>query len=148
MQACRWLGVVACATALLAVGCGGRQVLNVSNVPVVTSKSTPSADDVAKAIIRAGINTNWRINEAGPGQLLGVRTLGAHSASINISYSPQSYGISLKDTTMVEVQSARGGASPPGGAAAAAQERQTIHRTYNRWVQELDQQIRSQLGAI
>jgi hypothetical protein len=119
---------IAAVLALVIAGCrGGRQVLNVGE-PVVTSKANPSADDVAKAIIRAGINTNWRITEAGPGMLMGVRTDRAHSATVNITYTTTNYTITLKESTL---------------------EREgTVHREYNRWVQQLSQQIRSQLGAI
>jgi hypothetical protein len=121
------VAILASVVMLFAAGCG-RTPLNVPSAPVVTTKPNPAPDEVAKAIIRAGVNTNWRISEAGPGQLLGMRSQGPHSAAINITYSPQNYSISLKESTLGDAE--------------------RIHKIYNRWVQELDLQIRSQLSAL
>jgi hypothetical protein len=129
MQVLKFIAVAICALALLAAGCGhGRAVHNVDGL-VVTPKANPSADEVAKAIIRAGGNSFWRITEAGPGQLVGNRVQGPHTAMITINYTPKTYQIALKESSM---QDGRGG----------------VHQTYNLWVQQLDNQIKFQLGGI
>jgi hypothetical protein len=127
MRMLKSVAILASVMAMFAVGCS-RTPLNVPSAPVVTQKPNPTPDEIAKAIVRAGVNTNWRITEQGPGQLLGFRSQGPHSASISISYSPQSYAITLKESTMGDAE--------------------RIHKTYNRWVQELEMQIRSQLSAL
>jgi hypothetical protein len=128
MQVLKFIAVAFCALALLA-GCGhGRSVNNVAGL-VVTQKANPSSEEVAKAIIRAGGNSFWRITEAGPGQLIGTRLQGPHTATITIAYTPQNYQITLKESSM---EDGRGG----------------IHKTYNLWVQQLDNQIKFQLSGI
>lgn len=115
---------------LFTVGCrGGRTILNMTNVPVLTQKANPTLEEVGKAIIRAGVNTNWRLIELKPGQLTGTRSMGNHSAMIDVTYTTTNYNITFKESTL---------GNPETG----------VHRVYNQWIQELDTQIRSQLHAI
>jgi hypothetical protein len=134
-----WLAVAASAVTLLAAGCTGRQIHNV-DAPVAASKPNPSADEVKQAIMRAGTSSSWRITEAGPGQLRGMRVQTPHAATVDIAYSPQRYSITLKDSTLVW----KGRESHVGPRSPEP----TVHRLYNEWVQELEQQIRTQLGAL
>jgi hypothetical protein len=127
MQILKSIAILASAIVIVAAGCAGRQPLNVSSV--IVAKPNVTADEVGKAIMRAGLNANWRVVEQGPGQLLGLRVMGPHTASINISYTAKEYQISVKESSMM---------SPDG----------TVHRNLNRWLQELDQQIKSQMLAI
>jgi hypothetical protein len=128
MHLMKLIAIALCGVALLA-GCGhGRSVHNVDGL-VASQKANPSAEEVAQAIIRAGGNTFWRIAEAGPGQLVGNRVQGPHTATITIAYTPKTYQIALKQSSM---EDGRGG----------------IHKTYNLWVQQLDNQIKFQLGGI
>lgn len=149
---------VLCLAAILAAGCAGRRVLDIDGL-VVTTTPNPSLDAVAKAIVRAGVNTNWRISPEAPGRLVGFRQLGGHHAWISISYSERQYSIRLRESTMARETAATTGPSggagahagamqPPGGARPPDDALPTVHRTYNRWVQELDLQIRSQLTAL
>lgn len=127
MRILRSVAFFVCVIGIVAAGCAGRQPVNISS-PVV-SKPNVTSDEVAKAIVRAGANAQWRIVEQGPGQLVGIRATGPHTASINIKYTAKDYSISVKDSSMT---------APDG----------TVHRNLNRWLQELDVQIRSQLAAI
>jgi hypothetical protein len=127
MPILRTIAILATALAVLSLGCAGRQPLNVNSPIVAKPDATPA--DIAKAIIRAGVNSSWRIVEQGPGQLSGIRIQGPHTAAINISYTTKDYKVSIRESTL----------SAPDG---------TVHRTLNRWLQELDQQIRNQLLAI
>lgn len=127
MQILRSIAILAAALAVVSVGCAGRQPLNVST-PIV-SKPNVTSGEVAKAIMRGGLNASWRIVEQSPGLLTGMRVQGPHTASVNISYTTTEYQVSVKESSMT---------SPDG----------TVHRTLNRWLKELDQQIRSQLLAI
>ncbi len=127
MRILQSIAILAAVLAVVSAGCAGRQPLNVTS-PVV-SKPNVTSDEVAKAIMRAGLNTSWRVVEQGAGQLLGIKVQGPHTASIIISYTATEYRISIKESSM---------SSPDG----------TVHRNLNRWLQELDQQIKSQLVAI
>ena len=147
MRVLAWVAISSCVVALLAAGCSGRQPLNV-NSTVITSKGTPSEAEVLKAIERAAKVTQWAVQWGGSGHLVAQRTLNNHSARVNITYSATHYTISLDQTTMLD-QPQRPGFSmgTPGGAAAPPPPK-TVHRTYNVWVQELDQHIRAQLLSI
>lgn len=127
MHILKSIAILVSAIVIVAAGCAGRQPLNVTS-PVV-AKPNVTADEVAKAIMRAGLNTSWRVVEQGPGQLLGLKIQGPHTASVTIGYSATEYRISVKESSM----------SAPDG---------TVHRNLNRWLQELDIQIKSQLLAI
>jgi hypothetical protein len=123
----RLIAIFTAALAAVSIGCAGREPLNI-NTPVV-AKANVTSGEVAKAIIRAGVNSSWRIVEQGAGQLQGMRIQGPHNATINIAYTTQDYKITVKESSL---------ASADG----------TVHRALNRWLQELDQQIRVQLLAI
>lgn len=141
------VAILLCALALVSAGCTGRQILS-PNSPVVTSKGTPTEQEVLSAIVRAGTVTGWRMTPKGTGMVLAERNEGSNSASVYVNYSPEHYGITLIDTTMVDRPHSGGfSLGTPGGGAATAAPR-TVHRTYNRWVQELDKAIRGQLLAL
>lgn len=148
MRVLAWVAISSCLLTMLAAGCTGRQPLNI-NSPVLTSKGTPPSEaEVLKAIERAVKVTNWEVQWGGSGHLVVQRTLNNHSARVNITYSATHYAISLDQTTMLDQpQQTRFSMGTPGGAAPSAPPR-TVHRTYNVWVQELDQHIRAQLLSI
>ena len=147
MRVLAWLAISSCLVAVFAAGCSGRQPLNI-NSPVLTSKGTATEAEVLSAIERATKVTQWTVMWRVSGQLVVQRTLNNHSARVSISYSPTHYSIGLDETTMKD-QPQRSGFSmgTPGGAAAPPPPT-TVHRTYNLWVQELDQHIRAQLLSI
>ena len=140
------IAILVCALVGIA-GCTGRQPLN-DNSPVVTSKGTPSEDEVRKALVTAASVTHWAATPLSSGWIVAERRTDGHSATVNIYYSAQHYSIALADTTMVDRPQAAGwsAGSPPGGNVRPSS--RTVHRTYNVWVQELDRQIRAQLLAI
>jgi len=143
----KWVTILSCAAAMLVAGCSGRQPLNV-NKPVLTSAGTATEADVLKAIERAAKVTQWQVMWTGSGVLVVQRTAGEHSARVAINYSATHYAISLDQTTMMDRPQQSGfSMGSPGGGAGAAPPR-TVHRTYNLWVQELDQHIRAQLLSI
>lgn len=147
MRVLKWIAIPLCVLALLAAGCSGRRPLNV-NSPVLTSKGTPSEAEVLKAIERAAKVSQWEVLWTGSGNLVVQRVLGSHSARVHVTYSPTHYSISLDQTTMLDQPQQIGfSAGSPGGAAPSSPPR-TVHRTYNVWVQELDQHIRAQLLTI
>jgi hypothetical protein len=148
MRVLNCVGILLCAMALLSAGCTGRQVLNVNGL-VVTSKETANEEEVLGAIVRAGTVTGWRMTPQGTGLVFAERNEGGNRASIYVKYSPKDYGISLIDTTMVDRPTSGGfSLGTPGGGAPASAAPRTVHRTYNRWVQELDTAIRGQLLAV
>jgi len=146
MRILAWVAISSC-VAMLAAGCSGRQPLNVKS-SVITSKGTPSEAEVLGAIERAAKVTQWAIQWGSSGHLVVQRTLNNHSARVYITYSATHYSINLDQTTMMDRPQSPGfSMGTPGGGAGSAPPR-TVHRTYNVWVQELDQHIRAQLLSI
>jgi hypothetical protein len=111
------LGIVACRTA-----------------PVLTPRVTlPSNEkrtdtDVANAIKTAGLRYEWEMVDDGPGHMTGTLHLRTHTAVVSIPYDANSYAIEYQDSERLRYENGR------------------IHRNYNRWVNNLSQEIRQQLG--
>jgi hypothetical protein len=128
MQITKWAAMAVAALVVLAAGCrAGVPIYNVTESPVVASKANPSADDVGRAIQRAGATLGWQMSATKPGNILGTLNLRKHVAVVDINYNAKSYSINYKDSTEL------------------AYDGQNIHPNYNGWVQNLDKAIKVQL---
>jgi hypothetical protein len=128
MRVTQWAAIVVSAGVLLAAGCRTpTPVYNVTNAPVVGSKANPSADEVGKAIQRAGATLGWQMKPVKPGNMLGTLVLRKHVAVVDINYNASSYSINYKDSTELNYDG------------------QNIHPNYNGWIQNLDKAIKAQL---
>lgn len=102
----------------------------VENVQRTINTSTQySADQVKTAILEAGLARKWVMTPAGPGVINGRLAQREHSADIRINYTSTNYSINY-----VTSQNLMAG----GGQ---------IHRNYNRWITNLDQDIQLRLSA-
>jgi hypothetical protein len=117
---------------LLFVACTAAPIVNVQNAPVNASKPNATAEDVSKAIVRAGVGLGWQMTQVKPGLMQGRLALREHVAVVDIKYNAKSYSIDYKDSTNLNHDAAKG----------------QIHRNYNGWVQRLDNAIQSQLSAL
>jgi hypothetical protein len=120
------------ALALVLAACASASVPvhNFTAVPV-GAKSTPSLEDVGKAISRAGMAAGWQMSEVRPGHIIGSYRVRRHLAVVDVTYSTSTYDIKFKD-----------------GDAGLKYDGQTIHQNYNTWVEELDKVIRAHLSAL
>ncbi|WP_337262649.1 MULTISPECIES: hypothetical protein [unclassified Serratia (in: enterobacteria)] len=84
---------------------------------------------VRTAILKAGIQRQWIMTEAGPGVINGRLQARDHVAEIRINYSATSYSINYANS--LNLQSSGG----------------KIHKSYNRWVLNLDKDIQLNLSA-
>lgn len=108
--------------------CGPIQ--NVTDSPVNSASGKPvSAEEVKKAIMRAGGTLGWKIAENGPGKMTGTLNVRSHTAVVDIPYSAKSYSINYKSSVNLNEE---------GGQ---------IHNNYNGWVKNLDKGIQAQLAA-
>lgn len=82
---------------------------------------------VKSAILNAGVQRDWIMNEAGPGVIKARQQSRDHVAEVRINYSASSYSINYENS-----QGLRAG----GGK---------IHKNYNRWVRNLDKDIQVNL---
>lgn len=112
---------VTCAALALA-GCRSAPVMNVADAPVGVSLS---AQQLEQAIVAAGDALGWQMRPTGPGRIEGTLLLRDHRAVVDINYSPRAYSIRYKDSSNLHYD---------GGG--------TIHRNYNRWIENLDRAIR------
>jgi hypothetical protein len=131
MRFTKWAAAAVSVLLLLAAGCrGGVPVYNVADSPVIASKPNPAADEVGRAIQRAGAGLGWQIKPTTPGHMLGTLVLRKHVAVVDIRYSAKSYSINYKDSTELNYDGTN------------------IHPNYNGWIQNLDKAIRAQLSLM
>lgn len=118
-------------TTLALTGCPHQaDVYNVEDASIVSNVQNISADDVRKAIIRAGGALGWSIKDAGPNQLEGTLHLRSHIAKVDIPYNTGSYSILYKDSTNLRYDGTK------------------IHSNYNGWIQNLHKAIQVQLSTL
>jgi hypothetical protein len=120
-----------CVALVLVTGCrGGGAIYNIKDAPINTaSGSTPSLEDVQKAIITAGTGLNWSMAVVKPGHIVGTLNVRSHQAVVDITYNSKTYSITYKDSTNLKYNA----------------DKQTIHENYRSWIQNLDNNIRGRL---
>ncbi len=116
----------------IATGCRtSTPIYNVQDATVVTNSDKPAtANDVKKAILRAGTSLGWNMKEEKPGHIIGTLNLRSHMAQVDIKYSPSSYSITYRDSQNLNYDGTN------------------IHGNYNGWVQRLQQNIQSQMNLM
>jgi hypothetical protein len=105
-------------------------IYNVSEMPVVANKPSPSMEDVRTAIMRAGTTLGWEMAPAQPGLVVGTLKLREHTAIVDVNYTPKTYSITYKNSSNLMFDG------------------QNIHKNYNGWIQNLDKAIRTQLSLL
>ena len=122
--------LVAFAAAALA-GCGGNPVYNVKDAPIDTPAGvTRTVPDVEKAIQSAGAQLGWKMQSPRPGLIVAATSWRSHTATVDITYDIKSYNIVYKDSVNLDYDGT------------------SIHRNYNRRVEELDRAIRARLAVF
>lgn len=86
-------------------------------------------EQVKSAILKAGTQRKWIMNETAPGVIKARQQSRDHVAEVRINYSASSYSINYDSS-----QGLRAG----GGK---------IHKNYNRWVRNLDKDIQVNLST-
>jgi len=118
--------------ALLLVGCGTVPVYNINDAPVQVDAENYTAKDVKKAIIKAGMGLGWRIKEREPGKLVGKLNVRRHMATVEILYSKSGYSINYTESAGLKYNP----------------ESDEIHKSYNKWIRNLDQRIQMNLFSL
>lgn len=126
----RWTSLAAMAALLL-----GALTLSVPShalQPVQDIEDSPvpsglSLTQIKKAIIRGGARRNWVIRESSPGVMEGTLNARKHMVKVEIRYNQFSYSITYKASANMKYN---------GGL---------IHKKYNAWVRNLDQDIQRNL---
>tara|TARA_Y100001956_G_C4128762_1_gene192095 strand:+ start:4438 stop:4830 length:393 start_codon:yes stop_codon:yes gene_type:complete len=114
--------------ALLLVGCGRVQpVMNVEDTPVAYNLQSKQ---VKSAIMQAASNRGWVVEEVGPNELNAKIHVRSHYAEIKIPYNEKFYSIIYLNSENLKADDGK------------------IHRNYNRWVNNLNVDIKRQLSVI
>ncbi|EAA8386706.1 hypothetical protein OZ379_000692 [Salmonella enterica] len=120
----KWLAAFAVVGAL--AGCA-------RTAPIDNIQSTVSAGhteaQVKNAILKAGAQRQWIMNDAGPGVIKARQQNRDHIVEVRITYSATGYSIKY-DSSLNLLAS--------GGK---------IHKNYNRWVRNLDKDIQINLAS-
>jgi len=111
-------------------GCRTAPVHNVQDAAIVTTKANVSAEDIEKAIVRAGASLGWNMKRAQEGLMLGTLNLRDHVAVIEIRYNSKAYSILYKDSQNLNYDGTN------------------IHSNYNGWITRLNRAIQVQLSTL
>lgn len=115
-----------CALSLAACS-NTRPILNVEQAPVTADVE---AEEVRQVIITAASNRGWAVSDSGNNELAAILHVRSHQAQVRIPYSAENYSIIYEDSVNLK------------------QRGNQIHRNYNRWINNLDSDIRRQLNLL
>lgn len=94
-----------------------------------------SGEAVKKAIRKALFDKGWDAREIGPGHIQGKHTKTSrdesYTAVVDIKYDSKAVRISYKDSENLNYEKSDN----------------TIHGTYNKWIKNIERNIRSNLGS-
>ncbi|KHE02056.1 lipoprotein [Pantoea stewartii] len=120
----KWFAAIAVVSALS--GCA-------RTAPIAQIHTTLAAgytqEQVKSAILKAGALRQWTMTQAGPDVINASHQSREHRAEVRINYSAGGYDITYARSNNLMAS---------GGE---------IHKTYNRWVQTLDNDIKATLSA-
>jgi len=112
-------------------GCRSTAVYNISNAPTNVSKKV-SSEKVYKAIKTAGLGLGWIVKKSKPGVATAQLNVRRHMAIVTIKYNSQNYSIDYKNSLNLKYDGTKN----------------TIHKNYNGWIQNLDNAIQVQLSQF
>ena|SRR5690554_165264 len=102
----------------------------IHNVEQATVVSSLSAEQVRSAIVQAATNRGWIIEEDSGDEIVAVINVRTHQAKVRIPYSESNYSIEYDSSDNLK------------------QRGSSIHRNYNRWVHNLNNDIRRNMNLI
>ncbi|MBF0460363.1 MAG: hypothetical protein HQL87_03115 [Magnetococcales bacterium] len=94
---------------------------NVHQSPITNKELT--LDQISQRIQKAGKDQGWSMEEKTPGKISGVLNRRTHVAEVVVSYSKESFDIDY------------------AGSSQLKYDGQTIHKSYNQWVLDLERAI-------
>lgn len=125
----RSLKLAAVAIVLVALGACNATVQNFSNQPFPSDVEKLSMKEIEATIIDAASAREWIVQREGEGQLKATYAPRSHSAQVMIAFDQKKYSIIYADSTNLGYNGTQ------------------IHRNYNRWVNNLRQDILRAVSA-
>jgi hypothetical protein len=118
-----------CLSVLSATACRTTKLVDIPPAQVTTPGGHATADDVRKAIMRAGLNLGWTFAPGEDGHLIGTLKVRRHVLEVDIKYSESSYTVTYKDSKNLLYDG------------------KNIHKKYYNWIQNLQEQINTELAV-
>lgn len=110
-------------------GCRSAPVYNVENATYPIQKPL-SMEQVGRLIRTAAAGRGWIVRHIGPGLIEAKHSVRTHIAEVEITYDTSKFSITYKDSQDLNYT----------GTA--------IHKNYNSWVKNLENDIRAQASAL
>lgn len=117
---------------LTVAGCSTQALYEVESQPVSATAdgSTPSMEEVERAIIAAATDRGWSPRVVMPGMIEATLFVRTHQAIVDIPFSSSEYSIQYKDSTNLDYRNG------------------SIHRNYNNWIHNLSNSIQVELNSM
>lgn len=111
-------------------GCRTASIYNVSNARLAPPAGTsPSVDDVGRAIRAAGERLGWSMQDVRPGEMSGTLTVNRrHVAVVAITYDTSTFSITYQDSKLL------------------MKDGTVIHKSYNEWIRRLEAAIQEEVA--
>ncbi len=107
-------------------------LVNHEKIQIVTGINKAPTSDLIKQAIRAGAAVRgWKVEESAEGSMLATIVIRKHTAVVRINYDTSKYSIHYKDSAVLKYEVNNGQA--------------IIHPFYNKWVENLRDDINIQL---
>lgn len=113
---------------LCLAGCKTAPIQNVQAQPVPHKIGMAK---VERAIVEGGAQLGWKMVKTKPGLIIGTLNNRQHTAVVEIPYSSESYSILYKSSDNLN-----------------ADDKGNIHKSYNRWIKNLDKEIGIRLTTL
>jgi len=111
------------ALCLTVAACRTTTIYNVQHAPLMTRQAV-TRDDVAEVIRNAARRKGWTVEDVAPGEMRAMITRRRHTAVVAIHYDTGSFSIDYVGSTNLKHQG------------------DTIHKAYNGWVRNLEEEIK------
>lgn len=112
----------------LLVGCANKPIYNVQDHPIPVAAQQLPLDRIEAVIVKAGQSRHWKFEHAGEGHLIATQVEPKHSATVDIYFNQRNFRIIHQATTGLKEKDG------------------TVHRTYNRWIHNLETDIETYLA--
>lgn len=103
---------------------------NITLEPLPAGSERLDLEQIEAAIIRAGAKRDWILQAEEPGRLRGTYSPRDHRAEVLVAFDRRHFSIEYADSRNL------------------LQEGDSIHRNYNRWVNNLRHDIRAEVASL
>ncbi|MTI11037.1 hypothetical protein [Curvivirga aplysinae] len=115
---------------VILAGCVTKPVYNVTNQTFSYSNSNVTLDDVAEAIMQAGEVRGWVMEKRSSNKIAASLYIRTHVSMVDITFTETEFSIEYVDSKNLKYKNGN------------------IHTNYNRWIRNLEHDIRINLSRL